>query len=41
MAISKAALEADRTVAIYSLPRLLTQLRETYGDSARYSARRA
>jgi DNA replication protein DnaC len=37
MAISKAAMEADRTVAIYSLPRLLTQLRETYQDGARYS----
>jgi DNA replication protein DnaC len=37
MLISKAAMEADRTVAIYSLPRLLTQLRETYQDDARYS----
>jgi DNA replication protein DnaC len=37
MLISKAALEADHTVAIYSLPRLLSLLRETYGESARYS----
>jgi DNA replication protein DnaC len=37
MLISKAAMEADRTVAIYSLPRLLAQLRDTYQDDARYS----
>jgi DNA replication protein DnaC len=37
MLISKAAMEADRTVAIYSLPRLLTMLRETFADDARYS----
>jgi DNA replication protein DnaC len=37
MLISKAAMEADRTVAIYSLPRLLAMLRETYEDDAPYS----
>jgi DNA replication protein DnaC len=37
MLISKAALEADRTVAIYSLPRLLAMLRETYDDDSHYS----
>ena len=37
MLISKAAMEADRTVAIYSLPRLLGLLRDTYDDDARYS----
>jgi DNA replication protein DnaC len=37
MLVSKAAMEADRTVAIYSLPRLLALLRETYGDESRYS----
>jgi DNA replication protein DnaC len=37
MLISKAAMEADRTVAIYSLPRLLALLRDTYGDDAQYS----
>src|SRR5688572_10193739 len=35
--ISKAAMEVDRTVAIYSLPRLLAMLRDTYDDDARYS----
>jgi DNA replication protein DnaC len=30
MLVSKAALEADRTVAIYSLPRLLARIRRTY-----------
>jgi DNA replication protein DnaC len=35
--ISKAAMESDRTVAIYSLPRLLGLLRDTYQDDARYS----
>jgi DNA replication protein DnaC len=35
MLISKSAIEADHTVAIYSLPRLLAMLRETFrGDSA-------
>jgi DNA replication protein DnaC len=37
MVISKAAMEADRTVAIYSLPRLLALLRDTYKDDAEYS----
>jgi DNA replication protein DnaC len=37
MVVSKAAMEADRTVAIYSLPRLLGMLRDSYGDSAAYS----
>jgi DNA replication protein DnaC len=37
MLISKAALDAGHTVAIYSLPRLLAMLRETYQDDALYS----
>jgi DNA replication protein DnaC len=37
MLISKAAMEADRTVAIYSLPRLLAMLRDTYQDDAQFS----
>jgi DNA replication protein DnaC len=37
MLISKAAMEADHTVAIYSLPRLLSILRETYDDDAEFS----
>ena len=37
MVISKAALAAGHTVAIYSLPRLLAMLRETYQDDALYS----
>ncbi len=37
MLISKAAMEADHTVAIYSLPRLLSILRETYNDDSAYS----
>jgi DNA replication protein DnaC len=37
MLISKAAMAADRTVAIYSLPRLLALLRDTYQDDAQYS----
>ena len=37
MLISKAVMEADRTVAIYSLPRLLGLLRDTYQDKAQYS----
>jgi len=37
MLVSKAALEAEHTVAIYSLPRLLAVLRETFGEASRYS----
>jgi DNA replication protein DnaC len=37
MLVSKAALEADHTVAIYSLPRLLGLLRGSYDDDARYT----
>jgi len=37
MLISKAAMAADRSVAIYSLPRLLAMLRESFEDNARYS----
>jgi DNA replication protein DnaC len=37
MLVSKLAMEADRTVAIYSLPRLLGMLRDTYGDDATFS----
>ena len=37
MLVSKAAMDAERTVAIYSLPRLLAVLRESYDDGARYS----
>jgi DNA replication protein DnaC len=37
MLVSKAAMEADRTVAIYSLPRLLALLRDSYDDGAAYS----
>ena len=37
MLISKTAMEADHTVAIYSLPRLLAMLRETFRDDAPYS----
>jgi DNA replication protein DnaC len=37
MLVSKAAMETDHTVAIYSLPRLLAMLRETYEDDAAYS----
>jgi DNA replication protein DnaC len=37
MLVSKAAIEADRTVAIYSLPRLLGLLRDSYGDDARFT----
>jgi DNA replication protein DnaC len=37
MLVSKAAMEADRTVAIYSLPRLLALLRDSYDDDAAYS----
>src|SRR5213076_3536404 len=34
MLISKAALDAGRTVAIYSLPRLLSELRKTFEESS-------
>jgi DNA replication protein DnaC len=34
MLVSKQAMEADRTVAIYSLPRLLAMLRETFRDDS-------
>ena len=37
MLISKTAMEAERTVAIYSLPRLLAMLRETFRDDAAFS----
>jgi DNA replication protein DnaC len=37
MLVSKAAMEAERTVAIYSLPRLLALLRDSYDDDAIYS----
>jgi DNA replication protein DnaC len=37
MIVSKSAMEADRTVAIYSLPRLLAMLRGSYDDDALYS----
>jgi DNA replication protein DnaC len=37
MLISKAAMEAQRTVAIYSLPRLLALLRDTFDDDAQFS----
>jgi DNA replication protein DnaC len=37
MLVSKAAMEADHTVAIYSLPRLLSMLRGSYDDDAVYS----
>src|SRR6187200_761223 len=37
MLISKAAMETDHTVAIYSLPRLLGMLRETFRDDAPFS----
>jgi DNA replication protein DnaC len=37
MLISKAAMEADHTVAIYSLPRLLAMLRDTYDDGSEHS----
>lgn len=37
MLISRTAMEAGRTVAIYSLPRLLAMLRDTYDDDAAYS----
>jgi DNA replication protein DnaC len=37
MLVSKYAMETDRTVAIYSLPRLLGMLRDTYDDDAALS----
>ena len=37
MLVSKAAMESDHTVAIYSLPRLLAMLRESYDDDAAFS----
>jgi DNA replication protein DnaC len=37
MLVSKAAMEADHTVAIYSLPRLLAMLRDTYDDASEYT----
>jgi DNA replication protein DnaC len=35
MAVSRAALEAGRTVAIYSLPHLLSTIRHTYDEGSR------
>jgi DNA replication protein DnaC len=37
MLVSKAALDAGRSVAIYSLPRLLAEIRTTFDDDARSS----
>ena len=37
MLVSKAALEAGRSVAIYSVPRLLADIKETYEDDAERS----
>ena len=37
MLVSKAALKAGRSVAIYSLPRLLNEIRDTIAPSARTS----
>jgi DNA replication protein DnaC len=37
MLVSKAALEAGHSVAIYSLPRLLSDIKETYEDSSERS----
>jgi DNA replication protein DnaC len=34
MLVSKSALEAGHSVAIYSLPRLLSEIRTTFGDGA-------
>ncbi len=34
MLVSKAALDAGRTVAIYSLPRLLAEIRKTFDEDA-------
>jgi DNA replication protein DnaC len=40
MLISKTAMESDHTVAIYSLPRLLSLLRETFRDDAQFTLSR-
>ena len=40
MLVSKAALDAGRSVAIYSLPRLLAEIRSTYDDERRAPTRR-
>src|SRR3954451_6061003 len=37
MLVSKTALEAGHSVAIYSLPRLLTEIRTTFGEGAQHS----
>ncbi|MEJ7892585.1 MAG: ATP-binding protein [Solirubrobacteraceae bacterium] len=37
MLVSKTALERRRTVAIYSVPRLLSELRKTFGDDSEVS----
>jgi len=37
MLIAKTAMTSGHTVAIYSLPRLLGMLRDTYGDNSAYS----
>jgi DNA replication protein DnaC len=37
MLVSKAALEAGHSVAIYSLPRLLTELRRTFDEGSRHT----
>jgi DNA replication protein DnaC len=37
MLVSKSALEAGRSVAIYSLPRLLTTIRTTFNDDSAHS----
>jgi DNA replication protein DnaC len=37
MLVSKAALDAGRSVAIYSLPRLLAEVRKTYDDQSEQS----
>ena len=37
MVVAKAALEAGRSVAIYSLPRLLNEIRRTYDDASESS----
>jgi DNA replication protein DnaC len=37
MLVSKSALEAGRSVAIYSMPRLLADIKETYEDSSQRS----
>jgi DNA replication protein DnaC len=37
MLVSKTALEAGRSVAIYSLPRLLAEIRDTYEEGSRHT----